>query len=117
MIPPSPSIELVTADSGEETTTRAVAEGASDKTSPEIVTAGPPGIKVCVPMTKSDWELAVRVDLPRVRMGRFGEVEMGGSGMVEEPKTSAVPDGASETMVPEMVNAGPPGMRVWLAIM
>ena len=48
--------------------------------------------------------------------GPAGEIGTGDNGIVEEPSISAVPDGASETTVPEIVSAGPPGTRVWPSI-
>ena len=80
--------------------------------------AGPPGTRVCVPMRKADWELAVMVDPSSVRMEMFGGVVgMGGArGMVEDPITRAVPDAARERAVPEMVLAGPEGKRVFPAM-
>lgn len=51
-------------------------------------------------MVRGTWEL-------------LSDIWEGERGMVEEPTTRAVPEGARLRGVEEMVRAGPPGVRVW----
>ena len=113
MMSASPRVELANVGIGEEITTRSATEEARDKISPEMVIAGPPGAKVCVPMIKADSASAVTIDPSMVMIGTTGDLGTWDIAMVEDPTTKAVPDSASERTVPETVSAGPPGTSVW----
>ena len=91
------------------------ADGASEMGVPAMVTAGPPGNSVREPRTKAAFELAVITDPPTVIIasGFSGSVAIGVRLIVEDPRINAVAAGAKDTIVPEMVAAGPPGMIVW----
>ena len=72
-----------------------------------------PGVSVCPAITYAPAALGVMVWDPMVRRGREA---VGLRGIVLVPITICVADGARLSRVPEIVIAGPPGVRVCPAI-
>ena len=80
---------------------------------PETVMAGPPGVTVWPPTMYTEAD-DVRVTPPTVIIaGAAGADAAPGSAIVADPMANAVPLGARETRVPEIVTAGAPGKMVW----
>ena len=91
----------------------AVAPRARETGVPDNVIAEAPGTRVCELKTKAEDESWVMVDPPgSVRTTRGA----GSRGIVDDPMTTTVAAGATETGVPDNVIAGLPGRRVCVPI-
>ena len=98
-------------------------EPGRERVVPEMTIGGPPGVRVWPPPTRPPAE-EVRV-IPEIVTTEGGEPPplpgasgvLGGRAMVDEPMTTAVPLGARETGVPEIVTAGAPGVMVFVPMM
>jgi hypothetical protein len=94
------------------------AEGARDNVVPATVITEPPGTSVCSAITNLLPEpgRGLKTPLPTVRVGGVLIVAAGISTAEGTPLTTTnEPEGASDSVVPGTVMAGPPGARVWPA--
>lgn len=69
----------------------------------------PPGVKVCVPITRSDWEFSVKVDDPTTKIG----ADVADGAAVIGPVLGLL-DGNGRVMTSPPVVIALPGKRVWL---
>jgi hypothetical protein len=94
---------------------RAVADVAREMVAPETVIAGPPGVRVCVPIWNGPEGFAVMIEPPIVTIsGLVGRFEAGVRFCVWPLITMA--ELPREMVVPETVIAGPPGVKVCVPI-
>ena len=94
-------------------TSMAVAEGASEKTLPAIVTAEPPGAIVWEPMTKFDALFCLTIAVPMVRTAGIPATLPAGARIEVRPlTTNANVDDSSENVVPSAKTGALPGRSV-----
>lgn len=91
--------------------TRASGEGERERTVPETVIAGAPGMSVWLPMTYAEALFGIIVLPAIVRAGAVG-VGAAESGIVAPPLTTLDADGGRLMGVPDIVMAGAPGLSV-----
>ena len=96
--------------------TRANGEVARERTVPETVMAGAPGMSVWLPMMYAEALLANMV-APAIVSGGAPGVGAAAKGIVVPPMTMSDANGARLMGVPEISMAGAPGMSVWLPIL
>lgn len=95
----------------EDSTLRAVPEGEREKVVPEAELGVPPGAKAWLPNTEPPRELAAPVRLAMVVSGRLGIEAAFDKSTVEALTTKVVADEPRERTVPDIVRAGPAGIR------